>query len=116
MYNHDHSKLHDEWKLLVTDIILCHTCGYQLSSSVHFCSSWDCRKRCHDLFELSDSEENLIRKYFKYGHDCQTICLVFEKFYGIEISLRTLKRPLAQNVLENARKQALTYQMKHYVQ
>ena len=87
-----------------------------MSSSVHFCSGWDCGKRCHDLFELSDSEENLIRKYFKYGHDCQTICLVFEKFYGIEISLRTLKRPLAQNVLENARKQALTYQMKHYVQ
>ena len=38
--------------------------------------------------------------------------LFLEKFHGIEISLGTLKRRLAQYVL----KQVLTYQMKHYVQ
>ena len=60
MYDHYHSKLHHEWNLLVTDVMLCHTCGYQLTSSVHFCSDCDCRKRSYDLFELSDREENLI--------------------------------------------------------
>ena len=59
-------------------------------------------ERSYDLFESSDSEEELIRKYFKYGYNDQTICLFLEKFHRIEISLRTLKRRLAQYALKKA--------------
>ena len=34
-----------------------------------------------------------------YGFDSQTICLFLEKIYGITISLRTLKRRLADHRL-----------------
>ena len=56
----------------------------------------------HDLFKSSDSEEDLIGKYFKYGYNYQTICLFLEKFHGTETSLRTLKRRLVQYVLKKA--------------
>ena len=102
MYDHFHSKSHNEWNLLVTGVIFYHACGYQLTSNANFCSSCDCRQRSYELFVLSDSEKDLIRKYFKYGHNYQTICLFLEKFHGIEISLRTLIRRLAQYVLKKA--------------
>ena len=102
MYDHYHSKLHDEWNLLVTDVMFCHTCGYQFTSNANLCSDCDCRQRSYDFFELSVTEEDLIRKYFKYGYNYQTQCLFLEKFHATEISLRTLKRLLSQNVLKEA--------------
>ena len=79
-----------------------HSGGCQLIINANFCSGCGCRQRNYDLFESSDSEEDLIRKYFKYGYNYQTVCLFLEKFHGIEISLRTLKRRLAQYVLKKA--------------
>ena len=70
--------------------------------NVNICSGCGCRQRIYDLFESSDSEEDLIRKYFKYGYIYQTIRLFLEKFHGIEISSRTLKRRLVQYVLKKA--------------
>ena len=70
--------------------------------NANFCSGCGWRQRTFDLFESSDSQEDLIRKYFKYGYNYQTMCLFLEKFHGIEISLRTLKRRLAQYVLKKA--------------
>ena len=61
-----------------------------------------CRQRNYDLFKSSDSEEDPIRKYFEYGYNYQTVCLFLEKFHGIKISLKTLKRLLTQYVLKKA--------------
>ena len=72
-----------------------HNCGCQLIISTNFCSACGYRQKNYDLFESRDSEEDLIRNY-------QTICLFLEKFHGIEISLRTLIRRLAQYVLKKA--------------
>ena len=69
-----------------------------MTSNANFCSGCGCRQKTYDLFESSDSEEDLIRKYCKHGHNYQTICLFLEKIHGIGISLRTLKRRLAQYV------------------
>ena len=74
--------------------MFCHTCGNHLTISANFCSGCCCRQR--------RSKEDLMRKYFKYGYNYQTICLLLEKFHGTEISLRTLKRRLAQYVLKKA--------------
>ena len=74
--------------------MFCHTCGCQFIINANFCSGCGCRQRNYDLFESSDSEEDLIRKHFKYGYNYQVICLFLEKFHGTEISLRTLKRHL----------------------
>ena len=79
-----------------------HTCGCHLSINANFCSGCGFRQRNYDLFESRDSEENLIREYFKYGCNYQTICLFLERFHGIEIILRTLKRRLAQSMLKKA--------------
>ena len=61
-----------------------------------------CRQRNCDLFKSSDSEEDLTRKYFKYGYNYQTIYLFLERFHGSEISLRTLKRRLTEYVFKKA--------------
>ena len=63
---------------------------------------WLQTNKKYDLLESSDSEEDLITKYFKYGYNDPTICLFLEKFHGTEISLTTLKRRLAQYVLKKA--------------
>ena len=79
-----------------------HNCGCQFVINANFFSGCGCRQRYYNLFKSSDSEEDLIRKYFKYGYNYQTICLFLEKFHGTEISLITLKRRLAQYVLKKA--------------
>ena len=76
-------------------VMFYHNCGCQLIISTNFCSGCGYRQKNYDLFESRDSEEDLIRNY-------QTICLFLEKFHGIEISLRTLIRRLAQYVLKKA--------------
>ena len=82
--------------------MFCHTCGYPLTVNANFWSGCGCRKITYNLFESSESEEDLIKKYFKYGYNYQTLCLSLERFHGIEISLRTLKRRLAQYVIKKA--------------
>ena len=82
--------------------MFCHSCGYHLTINANFCSCCGCWQRTYDLFESTASEEDLTRKYFNYGDNYQPICLFLEKFHGIEISLRTLKRRLAQYVLKKA--------------
>ena len=49
--------------------MFCHNCGYHLTTNADFCSCRGCRQRTYDLFESSDSEEVLTRKYFKYGYN-----------------------------------------------
>ena len=87
---------------LGTDVTFCHACGSRLTINANFCNDCGCKQRNYDLFESSESEEDLIRKYFKYEYNYQTICLFLENFHGIDISLRTLKRRLAQYVLKKA--------------
>ena len=82
--------------------MFCHNCGCQLVINVNFCSGCGCRQINYDLFKSSDSEEDLIRKYFEYGYNYQTVCLFLKKFHGIKVSLKTLKRLLTQYVLKKA--------------
>ena len=82
--------------------MFCHNCGCQLVINVNFCSGCGCRQINYDFFKSSDSEEDLIRKYFMYSYNYQTTCLFLEKFHETEINLRTLKRCLAQYVLKKA--------------
>ena len=49
--------------------MFCHTCGYHFTINVNFCSGCGFRQKTYDLFESSDSEEDLTRKYFKYGYN-----------------------------------------------
>ena len=51
-----------------------------MTINVNFCSGCGCRQKTYDLFESSDSEEDLTRKYFKYGYNYYAICLFLEKF------------------------------------
>ena len=69
-------------------------CGCQLIINANVCGGYICRQRNYDLLESSESEEHLIRKYFKYGYNYERICLFLEKFCVTEISLTTLKRRL----------------------
>ena len=79
------------------------TCGgCQLITNENLCSGCVCRQRNYDLLESSENEEHLIRKYFKYRYNYQTIWLFLKMFHLIQISLRTLKRRLAQYVLKKA--------------
>ena len=82
--------------------MFCHICGCQLIINVNFCSGCGSRQRNYDLFKSSDSKEDLMIKYFKYGYNDQTISLFLEKFHGTEISLSTLKRRFVQYVLKKA--------------
>ena len=77
-------------------------CGCQLITNENLCSGCVCRQRNYDLLESSENEEHLIRKYFKYRYNYQTIWLFLKMFHLIQISLRTLKRRLAQYVLKKA--------------
>ena len=100
MYHHYHSKFH-KWHLLRTDVMFYQTCECQLIMNANFCICVGCRQRNYDLFKSSDNEEDLIRKYFKYGYNIFTKQYVYfwKKFHWIEINLRTLKRRLARYVL-----------------
>ena len=76
----------------------CHSCGSQQATDINFCGVCVARKRHSDIYSETNQEE-LIRSYFLYGFDYQTICMFLEKFHGITISLRTLKRRLADHRL-----------------
>ena len=64
----------------------------------NFCSVCGTRKRHSDVHSETNEEE-LIKSYFLYGFDCQTICMFLEQFHGVTISLRTLKRRPADHRL-----------------
>ena len=72
----------------------CHSCGSHQATDTNFCGVCGTRKRHSDV-QSETNQEELIKSYFLYGFDYQTICMFLEKFHGITISLRTLKRRLA---------------------
>ena len=76
----------------------CHSCGSHQATGTSFCGVCDTRKRHSDV-QLETNQEELIKSCFLYGFDYQTICMFLEKFHGITISLRTLKRRLADHRL-----------------
>ena len=76
----------------------CHSCGSQQATNTNFCGVCGTRKRHSDVHSETNQQE-FIKSYFFYGFDYQTICMFFEKFHGITISLRTLKRRLADHRL-----------------
>ena len=76
----------------------CHSCGSQQATGANFCGVCSTRKRHSDVHSETNQEE-IIKSYFLYGLDYQTICMFLEKFHGIAISLRTLKRHLADHRL-----------------
>ena len=72
----------------------CHSCGSHQATDTNFCGVCGTRKRHSDV-QAETNQEELIKSYFLYGFDYQTICMFLEKFHGITISLRTLKWRLA---------------------
>ena len=72
----------------------CHSCGSHQATDTNFCGVCGTRKR-HSGVQAEANQEELIKSYFLYGFDYQTICMFLEKFHGITISLRTLKWRLA---------------------
>ena len=72
----------------------CHSCGSHQATDTNFCGVCGTRKRHSDV-QSETNQEELIKSYFLYGFDYQTICMFLEKFHGITISLRTLKWRLA---------------------
>ena len=68
----------------------CHSCGSHQATDTNFCGVCGTRKRHSDV-QSETNQEELIKSYFLYGFDYQTICMFLEKFDGITISLRTLK-------------------------
>ena len=72
----------------------CHLCGSNQATDTNFCGVCGPRKRHSDV-QSETNQEELIKSHFLYGFGYQTICMFLEKFHGITISLRTLKRRLA---------------------
>ena len=72
----------------------CHSCGSHQATDTNFCGVCGTRKRHSDV-QSETNQEELIKSYFLYGFDYQTICMFLEKFHCITISLRTLKWRLA---------------------
>ena len=62
-----------------------HSCVSQQATNTNFCGVCDTRKILLDVTSEVIQEE-LIKSYFMYGFDYQTICLFLEKFHGITIS------------------------------
>ena len=69
----------------------CHSCGSHQATDTNFCGVCGTRKRHSDV-QVETNQEELIKSYFLYGFDYQTICIFLETFHGIRISLPTLKR------------------------
>ena len=72
----------------------CRSCGSHQAIDTNVCGVCGTRKRHSDV-QSETNQEELIKSYFLYGFDYQTICMFLEKFHGITISLRTLKWRLA---------------------
>ena len=75
-----------------------HSCGSHQATDTTFCGVCGTRKR-HSEVQSETNQEELIKSYSLYGFDYQAICMFLEKFQGITISLRTLKRRLADHRL-----------------
>ena len=71
-----------------------HSCGSHQATDTNFCDTCGTRKRHSDVHSETNQEE-LIKSYFSHGFNYQTLCTFLEKFHGVTISLRTLKRRLA---------------------
>ena len=69
----------------------CYSCVSQQGTDNNFRGVCDTRKIHSDAHSEVNQEELIIKSYFMYGFDYQTICLFLEKFHGITVSLRTLK-------------------------
>ena len=78
----------------------CHTNGSQKVIGTNFCNVCGTRKRHLDVHSETNQEE-LIKSYILHGFEGQTICMFLEKFHGITVSLRMLKRRLADHRLNN---------------
>ena len=76
----------------------CHSCGSHQASDTSFSGVCGTRKRHSDI-QSETNQEELIKSYFLYGFYYQTICMFLKKFHGITISLRTLKKRLADHRL-----------------
>ena len=76
----------------------CHSCGSQQATGTNFCGVCVTKKRHSDVHSETNQEQ-LIKSYFLYGFDYQTICMYLEKFHSITITLRTLKRHLTDHRL-----------------
>ncbi len=75
--------------------MFCTNCGRQLENPYRFCAF--CGNACNMdfLHEEEESEENIIRHYFKKGFTYEEIRMFLETRHNIMISLRTLKTRLA---------------------
>ena len=76
----------------------CHLCRSHQVTDTNFYSVCGTRKRHSDV-QSETNQEELIKSYFLYGFDYQTICIFLETFHGIRISLPNLKRRLADHRL-----------------
>ena len=76
----------------------CHLCRSHQVTDTNFYSVCGTRKRHSDV-QSETNQQELIKSYFLYGFDYQTICMFLEMFHGIRISLPTLKRRLADHRL-----------------
>ena len=76
----------------------CHSCGSHQVTDTNFYGVCGTRKR-HSGVQSETNQEELIKSYFLYGFDYQTICIFLETFHGIRISLPNLKRRLADHRL-----------------
>ena len=80
----------------------CRSCGSHQAIDTNVCGVCGTRKRHSDV-QSETNQEELIKSHFLYGFGYRTICMFLEKFHGITISLRTLKRPLADHRLNKIR-------------
>ena len=74
----------------------CHFCGSLLGENANFCGNCGARKKSLSSLQTCDDKKEIITFYFKRGYEYQTICMFLEKYHQTTISLRTLKRRLAE--------------------
>ena len=70
------------------DVLLtyCHSYGSHQATDTYFCGICDTIKRPLDVHSELNQEE-LLKRYFLYGFDHQTICMSLEKFAEAESQL-----------------------------
>ena len=74
----------------------CFRCGRLLLLNDIFCGSCGSKKRCENTLSANASEKEIIEYYHAKGYEYQAIVLFLDKYHGISLSLRTLKRRLRE--------------------
>ena len=77
----------------------CFGCGRLFQQDDAFCGSCGAKKRCKNTLPTNATEKDIIEYYHSKGYQYQAIVFYMDRFHGISMSIRTLKRRLKESGL-----------------